>query len=723
MSTSDVADACRFLVKLVFTAVVSYFISGLGSLLPNLFKGAATFLPSLASHGSQPTSIDIHGFGLGAISNSIPSVADEDAGGATPVQDEEPNDDLPLRPMEFLKQVILDSTKSAARRASTGSDHSHHYAAGHQVEMASSTTSISSATSWPGYVPNLSQPESHLGEQVVYEGYDESYELVYPPSGIGQELSASMYAPESMHTYELYTPAYGDQTDASQGYLVEAVPGDGYPCAGDGFDIEAYPTGESEYQGTYQEQLISTVVDESYVDGEVVYSVATGDGYQSQQISGSYFGVLEHVPGVPPQPPPVVYHAVPSFTQPPPTFSHPPPALAPSPSFSQPLPTLTQQTLTFIAPASFAGPPPSLTQPPPSLTQPPPLFTLCQNSTLPPMIPHSFVEPPPPSPYRLLSPASAKTAIGLQSPGILISSPLENMSSVRGPSTPYRQQTEVKPWNKNPYSQFKNDLGGRGLTVIRDAGRFDNPIGTSSDSYRIGRGQLRTRRTNLTYLTEGQTNEDRNGKSGFEDHMPVSSIFTEDRPRYPSAALRSMSLPFDSFSLKSLPGDQDDRCQLSASPRSATISDALSKSQSFESLSDALPIRTNSVDRDSRGYEKDVMEISEVTQSDSDNLEQCSKNSHITDSGQLKQNAIHTFSPTSSTACNIPSLGIPSSPRTLAPRGPASRFAIRNCRPALNSVPALSSFRFRHDGARRFPRKPNFFAHRLPFQRNFPDSY
>ena len=661
----------------------------------------------MVSHGSQqPTSTDIHGLGLGVISNSIPSVADEDAGGATPVQDEEPNDDLPLRPMEFLKQVILDSSKSADRRMSVGSDHSHPYSSGHQVEMASSTTSMSSATSWAGYVPNFSQPESHLGDRVVFEGYDESYELVYPPSGISQELSAGMYDPEAVHAYELYAPAYGDQTDASQAYVVEAVPAEGYPCAGDGYDIEAYP-----------EQLISTVVDENYVDGEVLYSIATGDSYQPQYISGSYFGVLEHLPGVPPQPPPVVYHALPSFTQPPPTFSHPPPSLATSPSFSQPLPTLTQPTLTLITPTSFAGPPPSLNQPPP------PLFSLPHNSTLPPMIPHSFVEPPPPSPFRLLSPASAKTAMGLQSPGILIPGPLESPSSVRAPSTSYRQQTAGRPWIKNPYNQFRDDLGGRGLTVIRDTERFDDRSETSSDSYRIGRGLPRSRRTNLTYLTEGQANEDRNGKSGFEDHMVISSISTEEKSRYPSAALRSMSLPCDSFSLKSLPSDQYDRHHLSASPGPATMSDAASKSLSFESLSDTLPVRTNSVDRNFGGFEEDMLEMSEVAPSDSNNLEQCSKGSH-SDSGQLKQNAVlHSFSPTSSSACNIPSLGIQSSPRTFAQRGPASRYPMRNCRPTLSSVPALSSFRFRHDGARRFPRKPNFFAHRLPFRRNFRDNY
>lgn len=653
-------------------------INSFGSFLSNLDSSVtSSFLPSVASHKSCSLELlnTIRGCGPTAFSNNTAPV-DEDAGGATPVQDEEPNDEVSLGPMEFLKQIIQESTKSAVCRLPAGSD----------VSLA-----------WTAFDSAFSDTESHA-ETVEYE---DGYEVVYQNTEIGQELSATaVYGPETVPTYEVYAPTYSHRSDALQTYMIEAGMVEGYPCSADGYDtvVEAYPPNETEYQAAYGKQLLSVGIDDGYNEIGDTYSVVQEDNYGSHAMSaGSFYGVVEHVQGISPQPS-VVYHPVQSYTQPPPHFPHPSLSLAPTQSFSCPPLSISQATtLAFIRPTSFTTPPP-LNQPPP------PLFTQSQNLSQPPLISQSFIEPPPPSPYRLISPTS-KAAIGLPSPPVIIpvsSSALEAGLPNCLTSPSFRSQSGLKSWSKKPYNQFKSDHS-RSFVALRDYGHFEN-ITSHLDAHRMGRLPQKTRRTNLTYLT---TNEDRNGINRAENHS-ISLAPVESKPQHSLTAIRSMSFPCDIRILKSVSTGQANGIQ-STSPKPASCGDTLTLA------SDSLGAQTDQrLGRNDFPIEKDLGNlISNNTRDRCGGFEK-SVNNNGEDSIQHKQNMDKNSSPTQSTVCNIPSLGIPFSAKSLMP----TNFT-RCHRPELGSLRPLGSFRFQANATiRQLPRKTHFVT-QMPFQRNF----
>lgn len=685
-------------------SVTTDVINSFGSLLQNLGSSITScFLPSVALHSSHSLELSnsIHGFSSDAFSNIAP-VGDEDAGGATPVQDEEPNDEISPTLVEFQKKVIQDSTKSTAHRLSTSSDHSLSYH-GHPMELTNTNVPHSTAASWTAFDSAFGEDGHHAGT-VLYDGYENSYDVVYHNTGVGQELSATaVYGSENVQAYEVYAPTYTDHSDNSQIYVVETGSGEGYSCSADGYEtvVEAYPPPppEAEYQTAYQEQLLSTLADNGYSEVGDIYSVMQSDSYQPQAPSESFYSVMKHVQDIAPQPS-VMFHPVQGYAQPPPTFP-PSLSLAPTQSFSHPPPSMSQSApLTFIQPASFAAPPP-LNQPPP------PLFTLPQNSSILPQIPQSFIEPQPPTTYRLISPSSLKTSFRLPSPPVLrLPSPsaLDTGFSNSLASPPFRMHSGVKLWNKKPYDKFKADHG-------RDSDHFENVAGYL-DAHKMGRNAPNTRRTNLTYLT---TDEDRNGLS--REHRLINLATTETKSRYPSTALRSLSLPCDAQIVKSSSTDQTNGQHRTESPRSASCVDAFTKSRSSLSMSDSLPAQADqSLDGNDFGLEGDDGNMLSDT---GDGHEICGKslNNNSEDSIHLKRNTGKDSSQTQLTVSNIPSLGISSSLRTLRPRNWTPR--LRHCQPELGSVRPLGSFRFRADAFSRLPKRPHFVTQQMPFQRNF----
>lgn len=238
--------------------------------------------------------------------------------------------------------------------------------------------------------------------------------------------------------------------------------------------------------------------------------------------------------------------------------------------------------------------------------------------------------------------------------------------------------------------------------ALRDYGHFENVTG-HLDAHRMGRLPPKTRRTNLTYLT---TNEDRNGINRAENHS-INLAPVESKPQHSLTAMRSMSFPCDIRILKSASTGQANGIQ-SMSPKPASCGDTLALA------SDSLGAQTDQrLSRNDFPIEKDLGNLLSNTRDRCGGFEKSVNNNE--DSIQRKQNMDINSSPTpQSTVCNIPSLGIPSSAKSLMPRN-----FTRCRRPELGSLRPLGSFRFQANATiRQLPRKTHFVT-QMPFQRNF----